>query len=334
MTVRDWASAKRAGLLFLPYVHKYAARLEQVEIRQMLSDPGTMTRCLRDAQRLFGYDGVINSFDVTLESEACGCGVDWSSGLPDVVLHAACVHSLDGVNGRFENSGRLPAVLEATKRLRAEVGGSTSLVGGVTGPVTLAAQLLGPSFPEELVSNSLLAQDLLEFAGDVCLTLCRRYCEAGVDGILIVEDTSVAHVPPTTLASGSRPLLQTLRNLTRHFGVPLILAARSTAGITDFQALCSLPVDALSVGSVASLLGTTTLGPPSSPVLGASIPSSAFAGPGDQAAEAVMEAMRRIGSSAYFLTSEWEVPVEAVPGSFHQIVKAIAQHCVQRRQGC
>lgn len=326
MTVRNWLSGGEPGFLFLPFLHRFAARLEQIDIRHMLTDPGIMTRCLRDAQRLFGYDGVVNSFDSTLEAEACGCEVSWSGLGPHIATRAAQSRGLEGLHTRFETRGRVPVVLEATKRLRCETTGAVSLLAGLTGPLTLACQLLGDSFRDELAENSLLAQDLIEFAGDVCVSLCRRYCDLGVDGVLVVEDSLECAAGRAEVVRELRAPLKTLRNVTQHYGVPLVLVARGSYDLPDLRVLRGLPVDGLSVGSVTSPLEKQEAGSDLVRILGLSLSTSAFLVSPDQGADTIREQVEVLSRRGHFLTSEWEVPLNTAPEQFHRIVSVVAEY--------
>src|SRR4030042_6022462 len=62
---------------FLPWVCSFAAMLEQVSVKTMLSNPGVLSRALSNAHKLFGYDVILNHFDPALEAEACGCMIEW-----------------------------------------------------------------------------------------------------------------------------------------------------------------------------------------------------------------------------------------------------------------
>ena len=62
---------------FIPWVGSFAAQLEQIQIEIMLSDAGSLSRALINAQKLFGYDAIVAAFDLSLEAEACGCRIDW-----------------------------------------------------------------------------------------------------------------------------------------------------------------------------------------------------------------------------------------------------------------
>ena len=177
---------------FIPWVCSLAAQLEQIQVKAMLSDAGLLSRALLNAQKLFGYDAIVNILDPSLEAEACGCRIDWDEeeALPEVISHplseGATIDDLDFID--FEKRGRLPVVLEATKRLNIIKGKEIAIIGMITGPLTLARHLKGESFTDILTQDVDEAAEIISTAGSVSLKLCRTYCEVGVDAIVIAEE--------------------------------------------------------------------------------------------------------------------------------------------------
>ena len=57
---------------FISWIFSHAARLEQITVRLMFSDPTQYVKCLQNARKLYGYDAITSSFDPTLETEICG----------------------------------------------------------------------------------------------------------------------------------------------------------------------------------------------------------------------------------------------------------------------
>ena len=64
---------------FIPLVCSFAAKLRQISVKELFTNPTTLANSLRDAYKLFGYDAVLNAFDPSLEAEALGCEVKWES---------------------------------------------------------------------------------------------------------------------------------------------------------------------------------------------------------------------------------------------------------------
>lgn len=122
---------------FIPWVCSFAAQLEQIQTKAVLSDAGLLARSLLNAQKLFGDDVIIDVFDPSLEAEACGCKVDWvkDGQPPRVTSHplneGAAIEALDVSN--FDKRGRIPVVIEATNRLKIIRGKEVAIIGTITG---------------------------------------------------------------------------------------------------------------------------------------------------------------------------------------------------------
>jgi uroporphyrinogen-III decarboxylase len=143
---------------FIPWVSTFAAKLEQIPVREMLSDATLLTRSLQNAQKLFGYDGIPIVFDPTFEAEACGCEVNWndSGKLPEVATsplgEGATVEDLD--ISEFERQERISVALDTASRISIIKGREIPLLGVVTGPITLTRLLGGDSVIARLEDHS------------------------------------------------------------------------------------------------------------------------------------------------------------------------------------
>lgn len=177
--------------LYLPLACSLAARLRQISLPEMFASPTHYANALRDAYRLFGFDALVTSFDPTLEAEALGCPIQWESGdrLPRVGSHPLAEgRGLADLEQQWEAKGRLPIVLEVTKRLVMLLSKEVAIVGAMTGPFTLAGQLRGDPFFSELREDTPHCQELFDFVGQCSLKLARLYAELKVDGLIVIED--------------------------------------------------------------------------------------------------------------------------------------------------
>jgi len=202
----------------------YAARLQQSSYQQVCADPTMLANSLHSAQRLFGCDGLIVLMDSTLEAEACGCDVAWHDDEPEVVSHPLAgvepgAHSL-AVEG-VENQGRLAVALEAARRLNTVAGKEVALFPAVTGPVTLASHLRGPSFWADLDESPDLAYQTLEVAGQVMVRVARQYLDAGFEQLL-VSDPLLGRVDATHYPQIAA-VLRTLWNVADFYDAHVLL---------------------------------------------------------------------------------------------------------------
>ncbi len=202
MNLADLA-ARSSRSLFVPFVYRLAARMEQLDEKELLESATTLATALRSAQRLFGYDAIVSHFDLDLAALACG---DLPAGRADQIVH----------------QGRWPVVFEATRRLVKELGERVVVMGVVTGPLTLARQL---------------GDESLERATEVAMALGRAYAECGAGALVVAEARALAPEEEATLLATLRPLW----NLADYFQMTSILVARGRSlrlvGATSSTAL-------------------------------------------------------------------------------------------------
>ncbi|MBI2877810.1 MAG: hypothetical protein HYY20_13125, partial [Candidatus Tectomicrobia bacterium] len=204
---------------YLPLACSLAAKLRQASLPELFSNPTLYANALRDAQRLFGFDALVTSFDPTLEAEALGGEIQWESldRSPRVIAHPLAEGRAPAdLEPQWETRGRLSVVLEVTKRLVMLLSKEVPILGAITGPFTLARQLQGDSFLPEIAADSPRSHELLDFIGRCHARLARRYAELKVDGLLLIEDQFDSLTGPSIQRLS--PILQSLANLLDYFG--------------------------------------------------------------------------------------------------------------------
>jgi uroporphyrinogen-III decarboxylase len=302
-------------LPFIPWISSFAAGLEQVSIQDMYSDPGLLSTALLNAQELFGYDAITIGFDSSLEAEACGCELDWMAddrALPRIVSHPLS----EGENYRdlekqdFLQRGRIPVFLEALKRISVLRGKQVALSGVVTGPFTLARHLQGESFLVDPEHNSDVDKQAITTAGSVCLKLCRKYCETGVD-VIVIADELLGRIAPE-LYSLAAPVLKSIWNVTGFFGRPSII---TTTGCTSSSVTPALELGAAGFSFGPGVPASDLAGLPSSrkTCFGISLPLSATAQLPDI----------NKPKKGYFLTTDREIPYTTPVEVMHRIMELV-----------
>jgi hypothetical protein len=189
----------------------------------MVSDPTIYTNVLEGAFKLLNQDAIITSFDPTLEAEIFGCQVEWQDDydLPTVSGWTDCEFS--GVS--LKNSGRLPLLLEATKRLIQTRGRDVAIVGTMTGPCSLARNVGDNASPD----REYPFYEIVALVGGQLTKYTRDLGEVKVDAIIIREDLLggkyyeefLAHEKAYTAA------YTTLFNLTRFYNLAGLLMVKS-----------------------------------------------------------------------------------------------------------
>jgi hypothetical protein len=138
--------------LVIPLAFEVAAQISARPPDEFRNDPTQLTNGLVELQKITGADGIICSLGSETELES-------SKG--------------QGLNlDLISSAGPVFSSLTSVARLRTTFGEESVLVAGINGPRRLSKQF------------DLKIQDTLEF---FC-GLTKKYCEAGVDVVLIFED--------------------------------------------------------------------------------------------------------------------------------------------------
>jgi len=201
----DKLLAKRGGTgACMPIAFRIALKLDQVTWDEACADVGLTVFALRNAQKMFKADGLVNWFDTWLEAEACGAAIE--RGPLGEVVHGEPPVALPDVTV-FASAPPIARVAEIARRLAGETGENATVIGYLTGPATLRARLGAKD-----------AQRAAEYS----LALVKLYGEAGVGALLFAEEA-----PP------ARPF-DAVANLAGYYNLPMLLVAQS--GVAPEQA--------------------------------------------------------------------------------------------------
>jgi uroporphyrinogen decarboxylase len=194
-------------------VFGHAAVLAGVSLRDYVRDGELLARCQIQALQNYGYDTVFALMDTSVETEAVGSILTYPR---DQYPYAKSYALSDAENLEAlsvpdpQQAGRMPELLKAARILRQEVGDDVLVVGCVSGPMTVAVQLLGLEtalylaidYPERFAS-------LLDFAAEVAIRFATAQIEAGAHLPIVFDPcASPAVVPPQFFREFELPRLQ------------------------------------------------------------------------------------------------------------------------------
>lgn len=175
---------------WLPFVGSHGARMIGVSAADYLQSADLIEKGLLKAAELYRPDGLPVCFDLQVEAEALGCELKWPDDGPPSVTS----HPLEGGRTKLEDlpeftaeSGRMPVVLEATRRVREKLGDSVALYGLICGPFTLTLHLLGNDIFLEMFDSPLRVRTIVAYAAEVAKRAAEAYIEAGVDVVAVVD---------------------------------------------------------------------------------------------------------------------------------------------------
>ncbi len=305
-------------LPFIPWLYGHAAKLEQISVRAMSTDPGKLSAALQNAWKLYGHDAITTPFDLTLEAEASGCSLTWQhdNQPPDIVPMLPVV--IDAMD--IEKRGRLPVVLEATRRIKTVLGQKVPLIAVIAGPLSLAARLLGKDILQELADNR---EETIHLLNNVCQVLtktCQAFCELEPE-VVAIADEYVLRLAPRDLAVVSS-LFRTISNLVWFYNSHPILVTRLVDG-EDAGIVADMPFDGVAVGGHPEPTAIKRL-VDKGLVVGIGIPFSVASGPTEKVASFISEYLSVTERKRLFISLEWEVPYHTPPEHILSLVKTIA----------
>jgi len=183
---------------WVPFAGVHAGKLKGYNAEQLLREEDKLVESLLEVKKLYQPDGMPILFDLQVEAEFLGCDLLWApNNPPSVKSHPLADAKELPCNCLIPNeeSGRLPMILSAMKRVKAEIGDEVALYGLICGPFTLASHLRGTNIFMDMMSDPGYVKDLVGFCAQVAIQMSRMYIEAGMDVIAVV-DPLVSQVSP------------------------------------------------------------------------------------------------------------------------------------------
>jgi len=313
--------------LFLPIVFSLGARIENVSLRNYLTNPTKISNALRQIRSHLRSDGMTCYFDPFLESEALGGVLDWQSGVHRPTLRWP-QPSLDGElpeglcsPEETAHRGRVPIAAEVIKRLKPVVRDDFLLMAGVTGPFTLAAQLaqIDPrSLPPQSPPDSALS-----LAADVVPVVARTLVEAGANIVFIREELLPSSF--AAISDWASRLLPTINIVRFYEALPVLLPGSSSAAGQVSSELANASSGAVICTSV-DLEGLPTSKNQANASSGIALPAGAFDPEPASAAEIIAHLKHAItASSPAIVTTSSDV----APTADLKYLNAIAEELIR-----
>lgn len=224
-------SKNRERPLFLPFVCGLAARAANINVKQMVMDPGFYSSALEGFHALLGVNVLTVNFDASMESEALGAEIQWPGEYDGALVKTVDKPAVIGAD-EFVGQTRTATVIETIKRLSITAGQEKAVACVLLGPCAFIHGLKNV-FEE---NGSLDIDFLVKQYGPYLTKLVRNICEQKIDAFFFREDILGEQFMPFLLKNQSafKGLYTTLFNIVQAFNAfPLI--------ITDHLALKSIP---------------------------------------------------------------------------------------------
>lgn len=175
---------------WVPFAGVHVGKLKGYTAEQVLRDEDKLVECLIEANKLYTPDGLPVIFDLQVEAEILGCELMWAENNPPSVKS----HPLSGEKSIPCNckiptpeSGRLPMILSAMRRVKEAIGEETALYGLICGPFTLATHLRGNDIFMDMYDDEDAVIEFLAYCNAIAMKMAEYYIEAGMDVIAVVD---------------------------------------------------------------------------------------------------------------------------------------------------
>ncbi|HJL51247.1 MAG TPA: uroporphyrinogen decarboxylase family protein [Arenicellales bacterium] len=161
--------------LLIPLVHAAAAQIDNLDVREFLTDATQMAKSLVAMNQAIGVDAIVCFYDRSAVAEAVGAQLDWRVYPPEISGKPRQPIPQD-IASLLDTHDRIQTGVEVLTRLQATQTDETLFAVVITGPATLAGQLMDDN-----------DTSVLETCGRLVSESARIFAEAGAHVIFIVE---------------------------------------------------------------------------------------------------------------------------------------------------
>lgn len=168
---------------FLPFVCGLAARTANINVQQMVMDPGFYSSALEGFHALLGVDVITVNFDASMESEALGAEIQWPGEYDAALVKTVDKSAAVGAD-EFVGHTRTATVIETVKRLSITAGQEKAVGCALLGPCAFI-HMLKHAFVENSARDT---ESLIKQYGTYLTKLVRNLCEQKIDAIFFRED--------------------------------------------------------------------------------------------------------------------------------------------------
>jgi len=239
-------------LPWVPFAGVHAGKLLGYGAKKVSTDVDALVQAALEVNRLYHPDGQPIMFDLQIEAEILGCDMVWSDdGPPSVASHP--LEDTTEIPTRMPKAdeGRLSMELEATLRLKKEIGETTALYGICCGPFTLASHLRGTEIFMDMMLQPEYVHELLAYANKVAKTVSGYLIDAGID-VVAVTDPLISQISPAHFVEFmEKPFTELFESISsKNAKSSFFVCGNATMNI---EPMCKTKCDSLSVDENVNL---------------------------------------------------------------------------------
>ncbi|MGE5568656.1 MAG: uroporphyrinogen decarboxylase family protein [Rhodospirillales bacterium] len=232
---------------FVPAIYEHKGALIGKSPSEICRNADLLYAGLLKELEVYDADMLVIGIDVyNVEAEALGCKVVYfekSNDCPAVVepiVHCPADLRRLGVPDP-ERAGRMPIYLEVAERLSREIGARIIVRGAITGPYSMAAELIGAEQWVLLtVDDPGFAREVIEFCARVTVEFGKAFLKRGVEPIIFDSRATPTLASPRVVKSLVLPVyrdyvIPELKAAGGRF-LPLIIGGNTTSIIDELIA--------------------------------------------------------------------------------------------------
>jgi uroporphyrinogen decarboxylase len=245
---------------FVPAIYEHKAKLIGRSPSEVCRDAGLLQESLAAELRVYDPDMLVVGIDVyNVEAEALGCKVTYfedSNHVPGIatplIEGAADLGRLGAPDP--ERDGRMPLFVEAAAALQRQYGEEMIVRGALTGPFSMASELVGAErFLMAVVEDPAFARRLMEFTAEVTALYGAAFLRRGVEPIVFDSRATPQLCSPRVFRGLVAPIYRDIVTPRLKAAgarwIPLIIGGNTTGVIDDLiatgatQLLCDANAD-------------------------------------------------------------------------------------------
>ncbi|MEN6606583.1 MAG: uroporphyrinogen decarboxylase family protein [Bryobacteraceae bacterium] len=242
-----YALEKTDRIPFVPAIYEHKGALVGKSPSEICRNSDYLYAGLMKELEIYDPDMLVVGIDVyNVEAEALGCPVVYFEdtndvpGITDPIIENRSGLAKLGIPDP-DQDGRMPVYLDAAGRLGKEIGDKVIVRGAVTGPYSMAAELVGAEkFVLLTVEDPEFASEVIEFCARVTVEFSKAFLKRGVEPIIFDSRATPTLASPRVVRSLLMPVyrdyvLPELKAAGGRF-LPLIIGGNTTSVIDDLIA--------------------------------------------------------------------------------------------------
>lgn len=310
---------------WLPFVGCHGGFLLGRTARDALTSPDLLVEGLRVARERYRPDGLPVCFDLQIEAEVLGCRLHWADDVPPSVVSHPLAEGvpLDRLPPLDERQGRIPVVLEALRKLKAEMGAEVALYGLVCGPFTLALHLLGNDIFLQMFDEPDHVKAVLRYCADIANQMSDLYLRDGADVVAVV-DPMTSQISPEHFEEFVAPAVNAVFDHIRARGG---LSALFVCGdvTRNLPAMVRTTCDALHVDEQVDMVALRDLSAAAGKAFGGNLKLTVvlLLGTEDDARREALGLLDRCGTRGFILSPGCDLPYNVPPRNLEAVAAMV-----------